>query len=94
MDVDVADPRGMQSQKLSNHLRSGPYRLICLNAWPTGGMALLELVRPCWRKCVPVEAGFEVSYVQATFNATQFPAAYWSRCRILSSLLMSCQPVC
>ena len=30
-----------------------------------GGMALLEWVWPCWRKCVTVEAGFEVSRFQA-----------------------------
>ena len=30
-----------------------------------GGVALLEEVWPCWRKCVTVEVGFEVSYVQA-----------------------------
>ena len=30
-----------------------------------GGVALLEWVWPCWRKCVTVGAGFEVSYAQA-----------------------------
>ena len=27
------------------------------------GVALLEWVWPCWRKCVTVEVGFEVSYM-------------------------------
>ena len=29
-------------------------------------VALLEYVWPYWRKCITVEAGFEVSYAQAT----------------------------
>ena len=35
-----------------------------------GGVALLEWVWPCWRKCVTVEVGFEVSYAQAMPSVT------------------------
>ena len=37
------------------------------------GVALLEWVWPCWRKCVTVGAGFEVSYVQAMPSVEQPP---------------------
>ena len=35
------------------------------------GVALLEYVWPYWRKCITVEAGFEVSYAQATPSVAQ-----------------------
>jgi hypothetical protein len=35
-------------------------------------MALLEEVWPCQRKCVTVEVGFEVSYVQASAQCRRY----------------------
>ena len=54
----------------------GHHRLMCLNAWPIEsgtirryglvevGVALLKYMWLCWKKCVTVEVGFEVSYAQ------------------------------
>ena len=35
-----------------------------------GSVSLLEWVWPCWRKCVTVGVGFEVSYAQDTANVS------------------------
>ena len=50
--------------------RYGLYRLACLNAWPIGSgtirrCGLIGQVWDCWRKCVTMGAGFQVSYAQA-----------------------------
>ena len=47
--------------------RNSPQRLLCLSAWPVGrgsirGCGLVGVGVACWRKCVIVEAGFEVIY--------------------------------
>lgn len=35
-----------------------------------GGVALLAWLKPYWRECVTVEAGFEVSYAQVTSSVS------------------------
>lgn len=50
----------------------GPHRLMCLTAWPTmvllEGVASLEYLWPCWRKCITVGSCFEVIYDLAIIN--------------------------
>lgn len=36
-----------------------------------GDMALLGWVKPCWRKCVTMEVGFEVSYMLRLYPVSQ-----------------------
>ena len=42
-----------------------------------GGVALSEWVWPCWRKCVTVGAGFEVSYAQALPSVEDISCCLW-----------------
>lgn len=51
--------------------RYAPHRLMCLNTWPMGngtirrnGLVGVDVL--CWRKCVTMGVGFEVSKAQAT----------------------------
>ena len=55
-----------------------------------GCVALLARLRPYWRECVTVEAGFEVSYAQVTFSVSvHFLLAWDQYARTLSNSTMS-----
>jgi hypothetical protein len=76
-----------------------PRRLKSLNAWSIGFVTIKRFalkVWPCWRKCVTVGMGFEVSYAQAIRSVSQSPsAACGSRCRTFNSFsctMPSCIP--
>lgn len=47
-----------------------------------GGMALLELVSPFWRKCVPLGVNFEVSYAQDKLSESFLLVDSGLRCKI------------
>lgn len=52
-----------------------------------GGVVSLESGWFCWRKCISVAVGFEMSFVQALLSVilTSLPVACRSRCRTLES---------
>ena len=61
---------------------------MCLNAWFIE--VAYEEVWPCWKKYVTVEAGFEVSDVQAR-PSVAFTSAV---CRLSCGTLRPCLPAC
>ena len=61
-----------------------------------GGMALLEWVWPCWRKCITLEVGFEGSYTQAmlSVNIVHFLLSLDQDGELSAPSLVQCLSVC
>ena len=57
------------------------------------GVALLEQVWSCWRKCVTVGVGFEVSYAEAMPSVAQSPIAEDQDAELSAPSPVPCLPV-
>lgn len=58
------------------------------------GVALLEYVWPCWKECITVDIGFDISYAQANPSVTVdfLLPGYQLLASTLFSSMLSCSP--